>query len=114
MEGLSYITFRGYCSEGGVGVEGADVAVGGVDFTDVLREIPAIGIPCAVFLDAKRTRSGGLGGIPEDVPEGGLPGAREVAGGDLEVASVDVAMVKRYAAVGGYLLCRADPLVRCR
>ena len=35
LDGLRYVTCCGYCSVGGVGVEGADVAGLAVDFTDV-------------------------------------------------------------------------------
>ena len=64
-----------------------------VYLADVFGEVPAVGVPDAVFADGVGACGGGLGGVPEDVPEGGGCCAREVAGGDLEVASVDVALV---------------------
>lgn len=43
---------------GGVSVGGADVAGLAVDLADVLRQIPAVGEPCAVFLNGE-----GAGGL---------------------------------------------------
>ena len=83
LDGLSYIALCGYGAIGGVGVGGADVAVGIVEFTDVFGEVPAVGVPGAVFLDGQRAGSRGLCRIPEDVPERRVCGAGEVAAGDL-------------------------------
>ena len=93
LDGLGDVTFFGYGSVGGVGVEGADVAGLAVYLADVLCEIPAVGVPDAVFADGEGACGGGLGGVPEDVPKTRRGVAGEVAGGDLEVASVDVALV---------------------
>ena len=133
MDGLSYVALCTYCAIGGVGVKGADVAGLAVYLADVLCEIPAVGVPDAVFADGEGACGGGLGGVPEDVPEGGGCCAREVSGGDLEVVNsepphgsspvgrvsvdtrptaltavgrfaVDVALVRCYFVVGAYLL----------
>ena len=49
--------------EGRVGVGGADVAGGTEDFADILRQIPAVGEPGAVFADGK----GAVGSVSEPV-----------------------------------------------
>ena len=56
---LLYITFCRYLTVGGVGIGGADVAVLAVDFADVLRQVPAVGVPGGIPLDGQRARSGG-------------------------------------------------------
>ena len=65
LDGLGYITFCRYLAVGGVGVGGADVAGGAVEFADVLGEIPAVGEPGAVLLEGQRAGGGGrdTGGI---------------------------------------------------
>ena len=63
-----------------------------------------------VLRDGEGASGGGLGGIPEDEPEAWGGGAGEVAGGDLQVATVDVAVVKGYGTVGGYLFRSAAAL----
>ena len=91
--------------EGGVGVGSGDGAVGGVEFADVLGEIPAVGVPGTVDLDSQRTGSDGLRRVPEDEPlEDAVDG---VDGRDLQVAPVDVAQVVRDAAVDRDLACVA-------
>ena len=80
-------------------VGGADVASGAEYFADVFRQIPAVGVPCAVFADGKGARGDGLGWIPCDEPQAGVVGASQVPTGDLQVASVDVALVEGYGAV---------------
>ena len=48
-----------YAAVGGVGVGGADVAVGAVEFADVLGEIPTVSVPGSVFLNGQRAGGGG-------------------------------------------------------
>ena len=71
LDGLGDISFCRYLAVGGVGVEGADVSVLSVDFADVLRQVPAVGIPGGVFLDGQRAGGYGLGRVPGDEPECG-------------------------------------------
>ena len=75
-----------------------------VDFADVLCQIPAIGIPCAVLLDGKRTSSYRLRRIPGDKPQAWMVTASEVAASNLEVASVQESLVQRYITIDGHLL----------
>ena len=89
--------------EGRVGVGGADVAGGTECFADILRQIPTVCEPRAVFADGKGTGGNGLGGVPGDEPESGVITTGEVAAGNLQVATIDVALVERYTAVDCYL-----------
>ena len=73
LDGLGCVTVGGYSSIGGVGVGGADVVVGIVEFADVFGEVPAVGVPRAVFLDGQRSGCYRLSRVPEDVPERRLP-----------------------------------------
>ena len=104
MDGLLHIAFCAHFAVGGVGVGGADVAGGAVDFADVLGQIPAVGVPGGVFLDGQRARGDGLGRVPGDEPERRMRGAREITAGDLQVAAVEVALVQRDIAVHRDLL----------
>ena len=88
---------------GGVAVGGADVAGGAEDFADVLGQIPAVGVPGAVFADGKRTRGNGLSRVPGEEPQAGVAGAGEVATCELQVTAVEVALVKRDAAIRCHL-----------
>lgn len=72
-----------------------------VDFADVLCQIPAIGIPCAVLLDGKRTSSYRLRRIPGEEPQAGMITASEVAASNLEVTSVQESLVQRYSTIDG-------------
>ena len=58
LDGLGDISLRCGFAVGGVGVAGAKDAVVAVYFTDVLRQIPAVGEPGAVLLE--RQRAGGI------------------------------------------------------
>jgi len=100
---LGDIAAGAYFAVGGVGVGGADVAGGAEDFADVLGEIPAVGVPGAVFADGQGAGGDGLGGVPGEQPQAGVAGAGEVATGDLEVAAVDVALMKRNTTVRCHL-----------
>ena len=93
-------------------IAAADVAGGAVYLTDILRQIPAVGIPGAVFLDSQRAGGDVLRGVPGNVPQRGVVAAGEVDAGNLQVAAVDVALMQRDTAVGGYLLrCAAAHVV---
>ena len=81
-----------------------------VDFADVLCQIPAIGIPCAVLLDGKRTSSYRLRRIPGDIPESGMMDAGEVDAGNLQIVAVDIALMKCDNAVDDYFLVRASAI----
>jgi len=94
-------------AEGGIGVGSGDGAGGGIELADILGEIPAVGVPGAVDLDSQRTGSNGFDGVPCDVPQGRVGSAGEVDAGNLQVASIDVALVERYTAVDCHLLVRA-------
>ena len=70
LEGLNNAIVR--CSdraEGGVGIRRTDIAGGAEYFTDVFREVVAIGEPRAVLLDCERTRRGRLRRIPSELFE---------------------------------------------
>lgn len=83
LEGLNHITVCCYCSVGGIGVEGTDVAGGIIYLADVLREIPAVGVPRAIFLNGERSGGCCLRRIPEDVPHKRCVYASEVTTSDL-------------------------------
>ena len=70
-----------------------------VYFADVLRQIPAVGVPGAVLLDSQRAGGDGLRGVPGDVPQRGVVAAGEVDTGNLQVAAVDVALLQRHIAI---------------
>ena len=91
-------------SVGGVGVGGAEVAVLAEDFADVLGEIPAVGVPGAVFADGQGARGNGLSRVPGEQPQAGMVTASQITASNLEVATVDVTLVQRDATVGGNLL----------
>ena len=63
LDGLGDIAVCCDFSVGGVGVGGAEVAVLAEDFADVLGEIPAVGVPCAVFADGQRACGDRLSGV---------------------------------------------------
>ena len=112
LYGLLYISVCRYLAVGRVGIGRAEIAGGAVYFADVLRQVPAVGVPCAVFLDGQRARGDILRGIPGNEPQAGVSGSGEVDAGNLQVAAVDVALVQRDTAVGGYLLrCAAAHVV---
>ena len=75
-----------------------------VDFADVLRQIPAIGEPCAIFLDSKRASGYRLRRIPRDKPQAGMVTACKVAASNLEVAAIQESLVQRYTTIDGHLL----------
>ena len=96
--------------EGGVGVGGGDSSGWGVELADVLGEIPAVCVPCAVDLDGQRTRSDRLRRVPRNVPQGRVGGAGEIQRGDLQVAPVNIALMQRYATVDCHLFVGAAAL----
>ena len=111
LDSLLYITFCRYLAVGGVGVGGADVAVLAADFANVLSEIPAVSEPGAVLLDGQRAGGYGLGRIPGDEPQGRVVAAGEIDAGYLEIAAVDVALLKRDIVAYGDHLRGAAPHV---
>ena len=96
-----------YLAEGGVSIGGCNVTAGGIEFADVLCQVPAVGVPRAVNPNGQRAGSDGLSGIPGDESECRMIAAGEVERGDLEVASVDVSLVERYCTVYRHLLIRS-------
>ena len=126
-------------AEGGVGVGGSEGAAGGVELTDVLSELPTVGVPSTVDLDSQRTGSygltrrhpiaasplrgklasrfvqspsepsGALRGVPSDIPKGGVVATGEVDAGNLQVIAIDVALVERDATIDAQLLVSAAP-----
>ena len=85
----------------GVVVGRGDGAVRLVEFGDVLREVVAVGVPCAVFAEGEGARRYGLGRVPVEEPEGRGVAAREAEGRDLQVATVEVVLVQDYGSVDG-------------
>ena len=84
---------------GGVSVVRTDIAGRTVHLADVLRQIPAIGVPCAVLLERQRAGGGILRGVPGNVPQRGVVTAGKVDAGNLQVSAVDVALMQRYIAI---------------
>ena len=70
-----------YFSIGGVAVGGANVAVGAVEFADILGQVPAISVPGGILLNSQRAGGYGLGRIPGDEPQAGVVATGEVAAG---------------------------------
>ena len=58
-------------------------------------------------MESQRTGGNGLGGIPRYEPERGVIAAGEVDTGDLQVATIDVTLVERDAAIDAHLRVRA-------
>ncbi len=83
LDGLGDGVGGGHGAEGSVSVRGRNIACGAVELTDVLGEIPTVGIPSAADLDSQRTSGGRLGGIPGDEPKSRVVAAGEVDAGDL-------------------------------
>ena len=104
LDGLGNGADGCYGAVGGVGVGSGDVAGGAEELTDVLGEVEAVGVPCAVLLDSQRTGGDGVHRVPCYQPEAGMGGAGEVAASNLQVASVQIALVERYCAVDGDFL----------
>ena len=96
---LGDVAGGGYRAIGGVGVGSADVAGGAEDFAHVFGEVQAVGVPCAVLLDGERTRGDGLGGVPVDQPQRRVVATGKVYTGNLQVTTVDVALMERYRPI---------------
>ena len=121
---------------GRVGVGGAYASGGGVEFADVLGEIPVdseqplgsspygrvsddtrpacltavgslVGVPDAVLLERLRTCGDELCWIPGDVAFGCLEGFLQVDTGNLQVAVVAVPLVQSDSAIYLHLLLKA-------
>ena len=77
LDGLGDISLRCGFAVGGVGVAGAKGTVVAVYFADVLRQIPAAGVPGGILLEGQRAGGYGLGRIPGDEPQAGVSGSGE-------------------------------------
>ena len=104
LDGLGSGADGCYRAVGGVGIGGGDVAGGTEYFAHVLGEVKAVCVPCAVLLDGQRTGGYGLRRIPVDEPKPRVVAAGEVNAGNLQITTVQIALVQCYSAVGGYLL----------
>ena len=89
---------------GGVSVVRTDITGRTVHLAYVLRQIPAIGVPCAVLLERQRAGGGILRGVPGDVPQRGVVTAGKVDVGNLQVAAVDVALMQRHTTIERHFL----------
>ncbi len=94
MDGLGGAACGSDGAVGGVGIGGGDVTGGTEYLAHVLGEVKAVCVPCAVLLDGQRTGCDALRGIPRDEPEGWMVAAREVDAGNLQVASINIALVQ--------------------
>ena len=92
LEGLCDVSVGGHFTIGRVVVRGYNASFVVEQLTDILREIPAVGVPRAVFANSKGAGGDELGRIPEDVPDVGGAFGCQVAGCYLEVASVEIAL----------------------
>ena len=99
LDGLGDITVCCDFAVGGIGISGADVTSGAVEFADILRQVPAVGVPGGIFLDGQRAGGYRLGRIPADEPESRVRGTGEVDTGDLQVAAVEVALMQCYVTL---------------
>ena len=104
LNGLLGVAGCRYHAVGGVGIGGADVAVLAVELADILGEIPAASVPGAVFLDSQWMGGYGLVGVPDNIPESGVMAAGKLDACNLQITTVDVALVQRDAAVYYHLL----------
>ena len=95
LERLGNVSGSGDRAERRVTVARADVAGGPEDFADVFRDVAAVGVPRAVFLDRERARRRRLRRIPGHEPKGGVPGARQIHARDLQIPAIDVAVMER-------------------
>ena len=71
MDGLRDIAGGGYGTVGRIGVRGADVATGTVDFANVFGEVKPVSEPRGILLNSQRASGYGLRGIPGNEPEAG-------------------------------------------
>ena len=95
LEGLGDVAGSGDRAERSVGICCTDVAGRSEDFTDVFREVVAIGEPRAVFLNRKRTRRRRLRRIPGYEPKSRMRRASQIKRRDLQIPAIDVAVVQR-------------------
>ena len=104
---LVYISCGGDLAVGGVGVGGTDVAGGTEDLAHVLGEVKAVCVPCAVLLDGQRTGGDALRGVLGNEPEGRMVTAGEVNAGNLQIASINIALVQCDVSIEGDALVGA-------
>ena len=107
MDGLGDGTRGFYLSVGRVGIGGVDVTGGAEYLTHVLGEVKAVGIPCAVLLDSQRAGGDALRGVPAEQPHTGMMAAGEVNAGNLQVATINIALVQCDIAIKGDALVGA-------
>ena len=107
MDGLGGAAGGGDIAVGGVGIGGVDVTGGTEYLTHVLGEVKAVCVPCAVLLDGQRAGSDALRGVPAEQPHTGMVAAGEVNAGNLQVASVNIALVQCDITIEGNTLVGA-------
>jgi len=74
LDGLNRASAGCDFAVGGAGIDGVDVAIRIEHLADVLCQIPAVAVPCPVFLDDQRAGGNGLRRIPRDEPQAGMVG----------------------------------------
>ena len=107
LDGLGGAACGGDIAVGGVGIGGVDVTGGAEYLAHVLGEVKAVGVPCAVLLDGQRAGGDALRGVPAEQPHTGMVAAGEVNAGNLQVASVNIALVQCDIAIEGDALVGA-------
>ena len=95
LDGLGGVAGGGDGAVGRVGIGGVDVTGGAEYLTHVLGEVKAVGVPGTVLLDGQRSGGDALRGVPAEQPHTGMVAAGEVNAGNLQVASVNIALVQR-------------------
>ena len=104
LNGLGNVSFFRDAAVGRIIVGRADIAAGAEEFPHVLGDVEAVAVPCTVLLDSQWTCRHRFRRVPSDQPQHRVGASLQVAAGDLQVATVDVAMVKRYRAVHRHFL----------
>ena len=107
LDGLGGAAGSGDGAVGGVGVGGVDVTGGAEYLTHVLGEVKAVGVPGTVLLDGQRAGGDALRGVPAEQPHTGMVAAGEVNAGNLQVASVNIALVQCDITIEGNALVGA-------
>ena len=110
LEGLRDVAGFRYGSEGRVGILRADVAVLTEDFADVFRDVVTVSKPRSVFLDGERARRRRLRRIPGYKPKRWMCRARQIERRDLQVASVNIAVMQCDRSRDGDFLFEAPTL----
>ena len=92
---------------GSVGIGGVDVTGGTEYLAHVLGEVKVVCVPCTVLLDGQRAGGDALRGVPGDEPEGRMVTAGEVNAGNLQIASINIALVQCDVSIEGDALVGA-------